>query len=185
MKRRVSDVERTFLVVDAWARQILQSLVDGCRIGNENGAVGLQRLVEDGGARCGGDLRGFRRAEGKDVEKALQRAGSARFADCFVGGQLGSECDVGGRERRFTQVEIVLADEGRAKMTIRLRVFFRWKWRKNLVRRSGEARARAAGGAEGVAESLQIVKDCCPRRSLSTRSVDTSEGGSCSLNAGC
>ena len=114
MKRRVSDVERTFLVVDAWARQILQSLVDGCRIGNENGAVGLQRLVEGGGARCGGDLRGLWRAEGEDVKKALQRAGSAVLAECFVGGQLGSECDVGGREGYFAQIEVVLADEGRA-----------------------------------------------------------------------
>ena len=122
-------------------------------------------------------------AEGEDVKKALQRAGSAVLADCLVGGQLGSECDVGGREGYFTQVEVVLADEGRAEMTIRLRAFLRWKWRENLVRRSGEARARAAGGAEGVAESLQIVKDCCPRRSLSTRSVDTSEGGSCCLKA--
>ena len=173
MERRISDVERAFLVVDVWARQILQSLVDGSRIDDEDGAVGLQSLVEDGGARCGGDLRGFcgRRAEGEDVEKALQRAGSARFADCFVGGQLGSECDVGGREGRFTQVEVVLADEGRAEMTIRLRVFLRWEWRKNLIRRSGEARARATGGTEGIAESLQIVVapgGVC-RRGASTR----------------
>ena len=42
-----------------------------------------------------------------------------------------------------------------------------------MVRRSGEARARATGGAEGIAESLQIVTvvalGVLRRRGTSTR----------------
>ena len=135
-----------------------------------------------GGCLPHGDLRGVRRAEGQNVDDALQSAGCAGLVACSVdgsfGGDVGDEGDVGRRVRGPAEVERdVGKGERRAWDAMRSGIIFRRKWWKNLVARARKARARASGGAERVAEALQIVRNL-PPAGLSTRNVDSSEGGS-------
>ena len=111
-----------------------------------------------------GDLRRVRRAEGQDVDDALQSADCAglvaRSVDSFFGGDVGEEGDVGRRVRGPAEVDRdVGKSERRAWDAMRSGVILRRKWWKNLVARARKARARASGGAERVAEALQIVRD--------------------------
>ena len=122
-----------------------------------------------GGCLPHGDLRGVRRAEGQNVDDALQSAGCAGLVACSVdgsfGGDVGDEGDVGRRVRGPAEVERdVGKGERRAWDAMRSGIIFRRKWWKNLVARARKARARASGGAERVAEALQIVRIFCLRR---------------------
>ena len=135
-----------------------------------------------GGCLPHGNLRSVRRAEGQNVDDALQSAGCAGLVACsvdgFLGGDVGNEGDVGRRVRGPAEVERdVGKGERRAWNAMRSGIIFRRKWWKDLVARARKARARAGGGAERVAEALQIVRNL-PPAGLSTRNVDSSEGGS-------